>query len=74
MFEASETSSFLKRAEVSIDGQIWKTVYANDGISDGPRELYIVDLTLTNPGDHSIALRVFDSSGNVGTVRISVKN
>lgn len=73
VFDAKENSSFIKRAEYNINGGKWKTVYADDGISDGQNERYTVNLSLKNSGEYSVALRVFDSSGNAGNARVMVK-
>ena len=73
VFEAQETASYIKKAEYTIDGSKWKTVYADDGISDGPKERYSLQLKLKNSGEYVVTLRVFDSSGNAGTARTLVR-
>ncbi len=72
-FDASDASSYLNRAEYSVNGGEWQTVYADDGISDGPKERYTFDVSLKNAGEYSITLRVFDANGNVGNARIPVR-
>jgi hypothetical protein len=72
-FEANDVSSFIKRAEFSIDGEDWQTVYADDGISDSGRERYTVEFSATKTGEYSVSLRVFDSQGNAGNARTIVK-
>lgn len=72
-FEATENLSLVKRAEYSLDGGVWKEVFADDGISDSLTERFTVKLTLKSADEHSITLRVFDSSGNVGNARASIK-
>ncbi len=72
-FEASDSSSFINRAEYSVDGGEWQKVYADDGISDSQKERYTFEVTLKNPGEYSVTLRVFDQSGNVGNARVLVK-
>jgi len=54
-------------------GSEWQTVYADDGISDGPDEKYSFDVPLGAPGEYSITLRVFDAAGNVGNSRVVVR-
>jgi sugar lactone lactonase YvrE len=68
-FTAADKSSYLTRAEYSVNGGDWLTVYAEDGISDGPNERYVVEIPLPAPGEYSVTLRVFDSQGNVGNAR-----
>lgn len=73
VFEAKETSSFIKRAEYNINGGEWKPVYADDGISDSQLERYTVNINLKAGGEYSVALRVVDASGNSGNARTLVK-
>jgi len=72
-FEATDSSSFITRAEYSVDGGEWQSVYADDGISDGVRERYTFDVSLKTPGEYSVTLRVFDSNGNSGSARVLVR-
>jgi hypothetical protein len=73
VFEAAETSSYLNRAEFSVNGGEWQEVYADDGISDGQRERYTVEIPVRQAGEYSVTLRVFDSNGNAGNARVLVK-
>lgn len=72
-FEATDAASFITRAEYSVNGGDWQSVYSDDGISDGSRERYTIDLPLGATGDYSVTLRVFDASGNVGNARTVVR-
>jgi len=72
-FEAVDSSSYLQKAEYSINGGKWQTVYADDGISDGQKERYTLEISLGNPGEYSVTLRVFDANGNVGSTRVLVR-
>ena len=72
-FEASDSASFLTRAEYSLNGGDWQTVYADDGISDGVKERYTLSVPLAAPGDYTISLRVFDANGNVGSAKVQVR-
>ena len=72
-FEATDAASYLNKAEYSVNGGEWKTVYADDGISDCPRERYTIEIPVLTAGEYSVALRVFDANGNVGNARILVK-
>ena len=73
VFVASDKSSYLTRAEYSVNGGEWLTVYADDGISDGPDERYTIDVPLVAPGEYAVTLRVFDSQGNSGNARVVVR-
>jgi hypothetical protein len=72
-FEATDTASFIQRAELSINGKDWQTVFSDDGISDSPRERYTLELNFTETGEHTISLRSFDANGNVGSIRVNVR-
>jgi hypothetical protein len=72
-FEATETSSFLNRAEFSVNGGEWQEVYADDGISDGQRERYTLDIPVRTAGEYSVTLRVFDANGNAGNTKVVVR-
>lgn len=73
VFTASDRSSYLTRAEYSVNGGDWMTVYADDGISDGPEERYTIEVPLPSAGEYAITLRVFDSQGNSGNARVVVR-
>jgi len=72
-FMASDKSSYLTRAEFSVNGGEWRTVYADDGISDSPGERYTVELPAITPGEYVVTLRVFDVNGNSGNARAVVR-
>jgi sugar lactone lactonase YvrE len=72
-FDAVETSSYLTRAEYSVNGGEWREVYADDGISDGQRERYTVEIPVPAAGEYAVTLRVFDANGNAGNARVIVK-
>ncbi|MGB5014043.1 MAG: hypothetical protein WBO68_08415 [Pyrinomonadaceae bacterium] len=69
-FDATDSASYLKRAEYSINGSEWRPVYADDGISDGPRERYTVEIATPAAGEYAVTLRVYDVNGNAGNARI----
>ncbi len=72
-FEAMDAASYLSRAEYSVNGGQWQDVFSDDGISDSPKERYVFEVPLKNTGEYTIALRVFDVNGNVGSARVTVK-
>lgn len=73
VFEATETASFINRAEFSVNGGEWQTVYSEDGISDGQKERYTVEIPVKTAGEYSVTLRVFDANGNAGNARVVVR-
>jgi sugar lactone lactonase YvrE len=72
-FDATDSASYLTRAEYSINGGDWMTVYADDGISDGPHERYTVEIPLPTPGEYAVTIRVYDVNGNAGNARVVVR-
>lgn len=72
-FEASDSSSYLQNAEFSVNGGEWQPVYSDDGISDGQKERYSLEVPLKNAGEYTITLRVYDANGNVGNARVLVR-
>ncbi|HEY0429959.1 MAG TPA: hypothetical protein VGC76_19400 [Pyrinomonadaceae bacterium] len=72
-FDASDAASFLNRAEYSLNGGDWQIVYSEDGISDGSRERYTLEVPLKTTGEYTVTLRVFDINGNVGSARVVVR-
>ena len=73
VFEVEDATGKVKRADASIDGAPWAPVFPEDGIADSGRERYAVDFGVLSPGEHTVSLRVFDMSGNVGTLSASVR-
>jgi sugar lactone lactonase YvrE len=73
VFDATDAASFLNRAEYSLNGGDWVTVYADDGISDAARERYTLDVPLKTAGEYTISLRVFDANGNVGSAKVLMR-
>jgi hypothetical protein len=72
-FTVEDASGMVRRADVSVDGGEWRAVFPEDGIADSPRESYALDLAVAGAGEHTISLRAFDGSGNVGSARVVVR-
>jgi hypothetical protein len=73
VFNTEDATGMIKHADMSVDGAEWRAIFPDDGIADSPRERYTVEATLTGAGEHTISLRAFDTNGNVGTARVSVR-
>ena len=65
-FQAEDSTSPLRNAEVSNDGKDWKDVYSDDGIVDSRRETFTVRFEGLQPGEHIVTLRAYDTGGNAG--------
>ena len=73
VFSADDTTGKIRKADASLDGAPWVPVFPDDGIADSGHEVYSVEFNALGAGEHTISLRVFDSSGNVGTLSITVR-
>ena len=73
VFSVDDATGKVRKADASIDGAPWSPVFPDDGIADSGHEVYSVDFSALGPGEHTISLRSFDSSGNVGTLSVTVK-
>jgi hypothetical protein len=71
--EADDAMGMVRRADISVDGGAWGAAYPDDGIADSPRERYSLDLPISGAGEHTVSMRVFDMSGNVGSIRVTVR-
>ncbi len=73
VFDAMDAASYLTRAEYSVNGGEWRPVYADDGISDSPRERYTIEIPVTSSGEFAITIRVYDVNSNSGNARQIVR-
>src|SRR5262245_39113597 len=64
-FRASDLVSALRKAETSLDGNEWEMVFSVDGIVDSRSEEFEIKTGTLAPGEHTVALRVYDATGNV---------
>jgi len=73
VFSADDATSKVKKADVSLDGGSWTPVFPDDGIADSGHEVYTVEFGSLGPGEHTISIRTFDTSGNIGTMSVTVR-
>jgi hypothetical protein len=73
VFSVDDATGKVKKADASVDGGAWVPVFPDDGIADSGHEVYTVEFGQLGPGEHSISLRTFDTSGNVGTLSVTIK-
>ena len=64
--EVTDAGSPLTEAEYSVDARRWTRVEAKDGLSDSPRENYVIRLPADARGGY-LLVRVTDSARNVAT-------
>lgn len=73
VFEVDDSIGKIRKGDLSLDGAPWTPVFPDDGIADSGHERYSVDLPALAPGEHTVSLRAFDGSGNVGTLSITLR-
>ncbi|HLM24668.1 MAG TPA: hypothetical protein VK274_06395 [Pyrinomonadaceae bacterium] len=72
-FAVDDATGKVRKADASLDGAAWTPVFPEDGIADSGHEVYSVDFGSLAAGEHTISLRTFDSSGNIGTLSVTVR-
>jgi len=72
-FEVEDVTGRVKRADISVDGSVWREIFPDDGIADSSKERYSVDLNVLGAGEHTISLRAFDNSNNVGNISVTFR-
>jgi hypothetical protein len=73
IFEVVDATGKVKKADFSIDGSPWTPVFPDDGIADSGNERYSIEIPALGPGEHTVSLRAFDGSGNVGTLSVTIR-
>jgi hypothetical protein len=72
VFMVEDATGKIKRGDFSLDGAPWTPLFPEDGIADSGQERYSVELPALGPGEHTVSLRAFDGSGNVGTLSVTL--
>lgn len=73
VFEVDDATGKIRRGDFSLDGAPWTPLFPDDGIADSGHERYSVVLPVLAPGEHTVSLRAFDGSGNVGTLSVTLR-
>jgi len=73
IFDVEDATGRIKRADVSIDGGPWHEAFPDDGIADSQHERYSLDLLMSGDGEHTISVRAFDNSNNVGSASVTIR-
>jgi sugar lactone lactonase YvrE len=72
-FLVEDTTSPLRSAETSLDGQDWHDVLSDDGLVDSRKETFTIKVPGLAPGEHILSLRAYDTSGNVGVGKAVIR-
>ncbi len=73
VFDVDDVTGKIKKGDFSIDGSPWTPLFPEDGIADSGHERYSVGLPTLASGEHTVSLRAFDGSGNVGTLSVTLR-
>ncbi len=68
-YQAQDATSAIGRAEFSIDAGPWQYLEPLGRLSDALTERYRVDAPVSGPGEHTVAIRVFDRYENTVTAK-----
>jgi sugar lactone lactonase YvrE len=71
MFDAVSASGPIARAQFSIDAGDWQIVFPAGLLSDAPKESYSIDLPGLAPGEHTLAVQVFDRFDNTVASKVT---
>ena len=67
-FDVRDSNSAVQKADYSLDGDRWQTIYPKDGIADSRFEQF--ELVLDgDAGARGVILRAADALGNVASAR-----
>lgn len=70
-FEARDSSSNIARTEYSLDAGDWTLLFPLGRLADAPHESYEVVLRGLKPGEHTLAVRVYDQFENTATGKVT---
>lgn len=70
-FQASDSYSAIARAEYSLDAGEWTLIMPEGRLSDSPQEKYTLLLKGLAPGEHTLAVRVFDQFENTTSAKVT---
>ncbi len=73
VFDVDDATGKIKKADFSLDGAPWTPLFPDDGIADSGHERYSIELPALTSGEHTVSLRAFDGSGNVGTLSVTLR-
>jgi WD40 repeat protein len=71
-FTATDATSGIDKAQYSVDGGDWILLSPVQGISDSKTESYSFTVRGLAPGEHTIAVRVYDRFDNVGAGKTTI--
>ncbi|HLJ41108.1 MAG TPA: hypothetical protein VKT50_06435 [Candidatus Acidoferrales bacterium] len=70
-FTARDTASDIARSSYSVDAHHWQSVFPEGQLTDAPVENYDVVLHDLKPGEHTVAVQVFDQFENSAASKVT---
>ena len=70
-FTARDASSAIARASYSLDAGPWQTIFPVGQLTDAPVENYDIVLEGLKPGEHTVAVRIFDEFENTAAGKVT---
>jgi hypothetical protein len=70
-FTARDASSDIARSSYSVDAHHWQSVFPEGQLTDAPVENYDVVLHDLKPGEHTVAVQVFDQFENSAASKVT---
>jgi hypothetical protein len=69
-----DDTSYVRKAEFSLDGGRWQEIHPVDGINDGLQETYEFAVgPLDGPAPHVVVVRAMDALGNASTGQVELR-
>jgi sugar lactone lactonase YvrE len=72
-FSASDTATPIQAAEYSLDGGEWKRTLPTSALFDSRELPFDFEMDAPEAGEHTVAVRVYDSHENVATAKAVVR-
>ncbi|HKW89312.1 MAG TPA: hypothetical protein VJN21_11215 [Candidatus Acidoferrales bacterium] len=70
-FTAHDATSAVSKSSYSLDAGRWEIVFPTGELSDSPAENYDIALHDLKPGEHTVAVQVFDEFENSVTAKVT---
>jgi hypothetical protein len=70
-FDAISSSATIARAQYSLDAGDWQMVFPTGLLSDAPKESYEISISNVSPGEHTVAVQVFDRFENSTAAKVT---
>ena len=73
-FSAADTATKIRKAEYSLDGSEWKPILPTSRLFDSKQLSFDFETEDVEEGEHTVAVRVYDSHDNLATAKVVVRD